>query len=193
MSDLAELTDGRVYGVLAEPGIDDSKVTRLILCTGKIYYDLVAHVDRAAAEEIAIGRVEVLYPFPEQEPSEPLRDAIRTSREVAWAQEEPRNMGARAHMSQRLRQIISDSRRVAYSVAPSARARARATRRRTPRSRRASCGPRSTSASRCRSSRCSSLANGSVAAASLPLMAASGTPIVVDVRALPAPGMPRSQ
>ena len=107
-SSLADLTDGRVYGVLAEPGIDDSQVTRLILCTGKIYYDLVTHADRAAAEAIAIGRVEVLYPFPEQEVRS-LFGRYPKLREVVWTQEEPRNMGARAYMSQRLRQIISDT------------------------------------------------------------------------------------
>ena len=56
----------RFEPVLAEPGVDDAKVTRLILCTGKIYYDLVGHPDRAGNERVAIGRVELLYPFPEQ-------------------------------------------------------------------------------------------------------------------------------
>jgi 2-oxoglutarate dehydrogenase E1 component len=105
-STLTELADGAAYGVLAEPGIDDAKVKRLILCTGKIYYDLVAHADRAAADEVAVGRVEVLYPFPEQE----VRDLIArypNLREIVWTQEEPRNMGARAYMSQRLRHILS--------------------------------------------------------------------------------------
>ncbi|MGD0197318.1 MAG: multifunctional oxoglutarate decarboxylase/oxoglutarate dehydrogenase thiamine pyrophosphate-binding subunit/dihydrolipoyllysine-residue succinyltransferase subunit [Solirubrobacteraceae bacterium] len=107
-STLAELTDDQLHGVLAEPGIDESKVRRLILCTGKIYYDLATHADRPAAEQIAIGRVELLYPFPEQE----VRDLLTrypNLREVVWTQEEPRNMGARAYMSQRLRQIMDDT------------------------------------------------------------------------------------
>ena len=107
-STLAELTDGHVHGVLAEPGIDESKITRLVLCTGKIYYDLVAHANRPAADRIAIGRVELLYPFPEQE----VRDLLARYpklQEVVWTQEEPRNMGARAYMSQRLRQIMDDT------------------------------------------------------------------------------------
>jgi 2-oxoglutarate dehydrogenase E1 component len=102
---LADLTTGQFNPVLAEPGVDDAKVTRLILCTGKIYYDLVGHPDRAGAAQIAVGRVEQLYPFPEQA----LRDLLErypNLTEVIWTQEEPRNMGARAHMSQRLRQIM---------------------------------------------------------------------------------------
>jgi 2-oxoglutarate dehydrogenase E1 component len=105
-STLADLSDGHLHGVLAEPGIDESKVTRLVLCTGKIYYDLVGHAERAAATNIAVGRVELLYPFPEQE----LRALIASYpnlTEIIWTQEEPRNMGARAYMSQRLRQIIA--------------------------------------------------------------------------------------
>jgi 2-oxoglutarate dehydrogenase E1 component len=104
-STLAELTGGAFQGVLAEPGIDESKVTRLILCTGKIYYDLVGHPDRAGNEAVAVGRMELLYPFPER----PLLDTIARYpklREIAWVQEEPRNMGARAHMNQRLRQVM---------------------------------------------------------------------------------------
>ncbi|HUB75657.1 MAG TPA: hypothetical protein VL977_01310, partial [Solirubrobacteraceae bacterium] len=59
--------------------------------------------------EIAVGRVELLYPFPEQE----LRDLLQRYPklvEVVWVQEEPRNMGARAYMSQRMRQIMRDTR-----------------------------------------------------------------------------------
>ena len=66
-STLADLTDGGFRAVLAEPGIDDAKVTRLILCTGKIYYDLAGHPDRAGNDAIAIGRIELLYPFPERQ------------------------------------------------------------------------------------------------------------------------------
>jgi 2-oxoglutarate dehydrogenase E1 component len=104
-STLAELTDGAFHPVLAEPGLDDSKVTRLILCTGKIYYDLAGHPDRAGNERIAVGRVELLYPFPEQQVLEIIARYPNLT-ELAWVQEEPRNMGARAHMNARLRQVM---------------------------------------------------------------------------------------
>jgi 2-oxoglutarate decarboxylase len=91
--------------VLAEPGLDDAKVTRLILCTGKIYYDLVGHPDRASNDAVAVGRVELLYPFPERQVLETIARYPNLT-ELAWVQEEPRNMGARAHMNQRLRQVM---------------------------------------------------------------------------------------
>ncbi|HZL55179.1 MAG TPA: multifunctional oxoglutarate decarboxylase/oxoglutarate dehydrogenase thiamine pyrophosphate-binding subunit/dihydrolipoyllysine-residue succinyltransferase subunit [Solirubrobacteraceae bacterium] len=104
-SSLAELTDGRFEPVLAERFGDDSKVTRLILCTGKIYYDLVGHPDRVGNDAIAVGRVELLYPFPENELLEIIARYPNLT-EIAWVQEEPRNMGARAFMSPRLLQIL---------------------------------------------------------------------------------------
>jgi len=83
------------------------KVTRLILCTGKIYYDLVGHPSRKDNEGVAVGRVELLYPFPESQISE-LIQSYPNLREVVWVQEEPRNMGARAHMFPRLMQIMPE-------------------------------------------------------------------------------------
>ncbi len=106
-SDIADLAeDSRFQPVLPEPGVQDEKVTRLVLCTGKIYYDLVGHPDRQNSEAVAVGRVELLYPFPEGQILA-LIARYPNLREVVWAQEEPRNMGARAHMFPRLMQILS--------------------------------------------------------------------------------------
>jgi 2-oxoglutarate decarboxylase len=99
--------ESRFFPVLAEPRTDDERVTRLILCTGKIYYDLVGSADRAEKPEIAVGRVELLYPFPQGQILE-LVGRYPNLREVVWVQEEPRNMGARAHMSPRLMQILPE-------------------------------------------------------------------------------------
>jgi 2-oxoglutarate decarboxylase len=104
-STVEDLASGQLRGVLEEPGVDAAKVSRLILCTGKIYYDLVGHPDRAAAENVAVARVEMLYPFPEQALLELLAHYPNLA-EVVWTQEEPRNMGARAYMSPRLQQIM---------------------------------------------------------------------------------------
>ena len=93
--------------MLAEPGVDDEQVTRLVLCTGKIYYDLVGHPEREQQRGLAVGRVELLYPFPEGQVLE-LIDRYPNLREVVWVQEEPRNMGARAHMFPRLMQIMPE-------------------------------------------------------------------------------------
>src|SRR5262249_30887382 len=103
LTDLAENT--RFQPALAEPGVKDAEVTRLVLCTGKIYYDLVGHPEREANPGVAVGRVELLYPFPESQILELLKRYPRLA-EVVWVQEEPRNMGAREHMFPRLTQIM---------------------------------------------------------------------------------------
>ncbi len=105
IADLAENT--RFHPVLAEPGVEAEQVTRLVLCTGKIYYDLVGHPERKSHPGLAVGRVELLYPFPEGQILE-LMGSYPHLGEVLWVQEEPRNMGARAHMFPRLMQIMPE-------------------------------------------------------------------------------------
>jgi multifunctional 2-oxoglutarate metabolism enzyme len=106
-SHLEDLTSGRFQPVLAEQGVDPAEITRLLLCSGKIYYDIIGHEGRAAAKNVAVGRVEMLYPFPEEELLE-LIGSYPNLKQVVWVQEEPRNMGARAHMSPRLLQILPE-------------------------------------------------------------------------------------
>jgi multifunctional 2-oxoglutarate metabolism enzyme len=113
--DMAEGT--RFHPVLAEPGVQDEQVTRLVLCTGKIYYDLVGHPERAAHTGLAVARVELLYPFPERQILE-LMARYPNLREVLWVQEEPRNMGARAHMFPRLMQILPEELHFGYIGRP---------------------------------------------------------------------------
>ena len=103
--------------MLAEPGVDPAAVTRLILCSGKMYYDIADHPLRAERPEIAIGRMELLYPFPQGELLELMQSYPQLS-EVVWVQEEPRNMGARAHMSARLRQLLPEGIRFGYIGRP---------------------------------------------------------------------------
>jgi 2-oxoglutarate dehydrogenase E1 component len=114
---LEHLSETRFFPVLGEPRVDADKVTRLVLCTGKIYYDLVGHPSREGNEQVAIGRVELLYPFPEAQILE-LVETYPNLREVVWVQEEPRNMGARAHMSPRLMQILPEHLKFGYIGRP---------------------------------------------------------------------------
>jgi 2-oxoglutarate dehydrogenase E1 component len=117
-SSIAEMAEGtRFQPVLAEPGVDDATVTRLLLCTGKVYYDLVGHPDRAAHPGLAVARVELLYPFPEGQILELIR-RYPNLKEVVWVQEEPRNVGARAHMFPRLMQIMPDEIRFGFIGRP---------------------------------------------------------------------------
>ena len=114
---IEHLSDTRFYPVLAEPGVDPEKVTRLVLCTGKIYYDLKGHEVHQGNDGVAIGRVELLYPFPEGDVRE-LIASYPNLEEVLWVQEEPRNMGARAHMFPRLMQILPDELEFGYVGRP---------------------------------------------------------------------------
>jgi multifunctional 2-oxoglutarate metabolism enzyme len=117
-SSVADMAEGTNFQpVLAEPGVQDDQVTRLVLCTGKIYYDLVGHPERPAHVGLAVARVELLYPFPEGQILE-LIARYPNLREVLWVQEEPRNMGARAHMFPRLMQIMPQEMHFGYIGRP---------------------------------------------------------------------------
>jgi len=116
-SRVRDLIEGRFQPVLGDAGVDEAAVTRLVLCTGKIYYDLLASAARAQNPGVAIGRVELLYPFPQHELMDLVARYPRLE-EVVWVQEEPRNMGARAHMSPRLLQILPDALQFGYIGRP---------------------------------------------------------------------------
>jgi 2-oxoglutarate dehydrogenase E1 component len=84
------------------------RVTRLILCSGKIYYDIAASPLRAETPRVKIGRVELLYPFPGTEIGEYAR-RYPNLKEVVWVQEEPHNMGARKFVLPKIREALPPS------------------------------------------------------------------------------------
>ncbi len=90
---LSELAEGSFQSVIDDPSAGRDEVTRLVLCSGKLYYDIVGHEARAEAHNVAVARIEQLYPFP-VEPYAALVAGYPNLREVRWAQEEPQNMGA---------------------------------------------------------------------------------------------------
>src|SRR4029077_20645074 len=107
-SRLEELSDGHFERVIDDPrcaGGGREQVTKLVLCSGKIYYDIAGHDERDAASHIAIARVELLYPFPEEDLVKLIERHPNLER-VAWVQEEPRNMGPRAFMRRRMAKIL---------------------------------------------------------------------------------------
>ncbi|MBV9820299.1 MAG: multifunctional oxoglutarate decarboxylase/oxoglutarate dehydrogenase thiamine pyrophosphate-binding subunit/dihydrolipoyllysine-residue succinyltransferase subunit [Solirubrobacterales bacterium] len=112
-----QLVSGRFRPVLPDPSTDPQAVTRLVLCTGKIFYDLLGAPARVESPQVALGRVELLYPFPQTELME-LVDTYPNLREVVWVQEEPRNMGARAFMSPRLLQVLPEHLQFGYIGRP---------------------------------------------------------------------------
>ncbi len=94
VSTLDELENGAFRLVLPDPRIKDrSKVRRVVLCSGKVYYDLYEAAEKQKIDDVALVRVEQLYPFPRIEVNAEL-DKYPSAREVIWCQEEPQNQGA---------------------------------------------------------------------------------------------------
>jgi 2-oxoglutarate dehydrogenase E1 component len=104
-SALDELADGAFRPVIADPDADADAVRRLVLCSGKVYYDLVGHEQRANAREVAVARLEQLYPFPVEAAAD-LCASYPNLSELVWAQEEPQNMGAWRTIRHRLESAV---------------------------------------------------------------------------------------
>lgn len=95
LSSLNDLAEGRWQPVIDDPlpDRDPEQVRRIVLCSGKIYVDLISHEGRPARADLAIVRVEQVYPFPQDEIAAVLGRYPKVE-EVVWMQEEPENMGA---------------------------------------------------------------------------------------------------
>jgi 2-oxoglutarate dehydrogenase E1 component len=124
VSVLDELTSGAFREVIDDTTIYSQRVRRVILCSGQIYYDLAAAREERKSQDIAIARLEQIYPFP----GDQLRDLIErypATGDVMWVQEEPRNMGAWRFVQENLQPILEENRQVRYagraaSASPSA-------------------------------------------------------------------------
>ena len=110
VSTFDELTTGGFREVIDDTSVDPARVTRVVFCTGKVYYDLLAAREKHNAYHIALVRVEQLYPFPEEQINDVLVRYPLTA-EVVWVQEEPRNMGAWRFMSEWFAPLLAPTRR----------------------------------------------------------------------------------
>ena len=108
-SSLAELATGAFASVLDDPmtagEAEAAAVRKVVICSGKVYYDLIASEERAAHPELAIIRTERLYPFPTEDLGRVLGRYPAVER-AAWVQEEPRNMGARKFVLPKIRHLV---------------------------------------------------------------------------------------
>ncbi len=114
-----ELTGGHFHFILDDPKAIDrrEKVERLVLCTGKVYFDLDSSERREAAENVAIARVELLYPFADEQLSH-LIAGYPNLKEIVWVQEEPRNMGCWKVMSRRMPDLLPEGIELGYIGRP---------------------------------------------------------------------------
>ena len=100
-STLADLSEGEFKPVLDDPAPGKEGIWRLVLCSGKVYYDIVGHELREGADTVAVARIEQLYPFPKEHVATVVH-SYPNLQEVVWAQEEPQNMGAWRSIRHRL-------------------------------------------------------------------------------------------
>ena len=106
-SPIEAFTQGRFNPVLGDASTEarPEAVRRLVFCSGKVYYDMLAAREQSDAPLVALTRIEELYPFPADQVAEVILRYPRLE-EVAWVQEEPRNMGAWTYVAPRLRDIL---------------------------------------------------------------------------------------
>ncbi len=89
----------------------------MVLCSGKVYYDAIRAPQRAEATSVAIGRIELLYPFPGGAIDKLLK-GYPNLKEIVWLQEEPMNMGARKWVVPQIVEIVSQNIAVRYVARP---------------------------------------------------------------------------
>jgi 2-oxoglutarate dehydrogenase E1 component len=118
-SPLSEFTKGKFYTVLPERDdtIDAKQVTRLVMCSGKVYYDLVKQRTEKKMTDVAIIRLEQLYPFPHKALAAELKKYPKIT-EVVWCQDEPQNQGAWFFVQHNILENMSDGMKLAYAGRP---------------------------------------------------------------------------
>jgi 2-oxoglutarate dehydrogenase E1 component len=105
-----DFSTGGFMEMLADNAADASRITRVVCCSGKVYYDLAVAREERHADHVALVRMEQLYPFAADQAREILARYPATA-EVVWAQEEPRNMGAWRYMREWMQPLLEDTRR----------------------------------------------------------------------------------
>jgi 2-oxoglutarate dehydrogenase E1 component len=115
VSRLEELASGKFQNVLDEiDTLKPSAVTRIVLCSGKVYFDLLKSRREAKVESVAIVRLEQLYPFPSEEYETIIRK-YSNAREIVWCQEEPQNQGSWYQIRHRLQLPLSLKHELLYA------------------------------------------------------------------------------
>ena len=113
VSAAADFVSGSGFGEVLDDPTRGPGVRRVLICSGKVYYELVEHRERTGARDIAIVRLEQFYPFPGERLLEVL-ESYEEASEFAWVQEEPRNMGGWSFMQERLRDHLGPNLRLIY-------------------------------------------------------------------------------
>lgn len=119
ISSLEELANGRFMPVIPEvDDIDPKAVTRVVFCSGKVYYDVVAARRERGIKDIAVVRIEQLYPFPHDDYKAEI-DRYANAKEIVWCQEEPGNQGAWHRIQHYLLRHMRADQKLKYALRPS--------------------------------------------------------------------------
>jgi 2-oxoglutarate dehydrogenase E1 component len=111
VSQLADFTSGSFQEIIDDPA-GSKKTERIILCSGKVYYDLIDYREKNKVQNTAIIRIEQLYPLHRDRLSE-IADAYSRDARLIWCQEEPQNMGAWSNLAPQLEELFG--RKPAYA------------------------------------------------------------------------------
>jgi 2-oxoglutarate dehydrogenase E1 component len=120
ISSLDDLAKGQFHNIIGEVDatIDAKKVKRIVACSGKVYYDIVAERTARNIKDIAVIRIEQLYPFPHEEFAAQVKQ-YPNAKDVCWAQEEPANQGAWHRVQHYLLRHMRDDQQLSYALRPS--------------------------------------------------------------------------
>jgi 2-oxoglutarate dehydrogenase E1 component len=110
VSTVHDFATGGFIEILDDSAADPQRISRVIFCSGKIYYDILQAREERKADHVALVRVEQLYPFASSQAAEILA-RYSSAAEIVWAQEEPRNMGPWRYMHEQMQPLADASRR----------------------------------------------------------------------------------
>jgi 2-oxoglutarate dehydrogenase E1 component len=115
VSSLEDLTQGSFARLIDEADeLQPQQVRRVVFCSGKVYFDLLKARRKDGLRDVALVRVEQLYPFPTEE-YEAALSRYPNAREIVWCQEEPQNQGAWYQIRHRLQEVLGGRRTVLYA------------------------------------------------------------------------------
>lgn len=113
-SSISEFTSGGFLPIISDKEANPAKAKRVLFCSGKIYYDLLAERKKLGDEVTAIVRVEQFYPFPKKQIADELKKCANAS-DIVWVQEEPENMGGWCFMESRLLKMLKADQKLRYA------------------------------------------------------------------------------
>ncbi|ADV27626.1 2-oxoglutarate dehydrogenase, E1 subunit [Pseudoxanthomonas suwonensis 11-1] len=115
VSTLDELANGEFQHLIPDASADAKKVKRVVLCSGKVYYDLLEDAQKRGQDDVAIIRVEQLYPFPRAQLTAELQQKYTKATDVIWCQEEPQNQGAWYQIKHHLQACLGKGQALSYA------------------------------------------------------------------------------